>query len=435
MTELEKKEAAINTIKEAAKDAAELYFAKNAKDLVSKGLDSEEAKSAMSDIAQKALESLNVKDVDGKDIALKTLVSELNDQAQKMAARIKAIEDGSVVATPSFEKELANELKSRLSDLRSLKTNSKASINFDIKAAATMLISSNYTGGTVGLTSWDSQVARAPRRQPFMRELVRVLPTDNMYIAWAEIKNPDPGVAGTVAEGAAKPQTDFDIVEATAKVEKIAVWIKVSKEALDDIKFLQAEINTELRELVELKLDEQILSGDGVSPNLEGILEYAPAFNAGSFAASIPFANAYDVIVAAIAQIGASNFNPTAVVVNPVDYYKLMLTKDANGNYIRPQFMADGSYVIAGLRVVANNGVTAGTFLVGDFSKSNLAIREELNIDIGYVNDDFTKNLVTILAEMRAVHYIKSNHVNAFVQGSFADAIDDILLPAAEPEA
>lgn len=433
MTELEKKEAAINTIKGAAKDAAELYFAQNAKELVSKGLDSDEAKASMSEIAQKALESLNVKDIDGKEIALKTLVEELNDQAQKMATRIKAIEDGSLVATPSFEKELATELKSRLNELKDLKKKQNGSINFNVKAAATFLTGTHYSGGTVGLTSWDSSVARAPRRQPFMRELVRVLPTDNLYIAWAEIKNPDPGVAGMVAEGAVKPQTDFDVVEASAKVEKIAVWMKVSKEALDDIKFLQAEINTELRELVELKLDEQILSGDGVAPNLEGILEYAPAFAAGAFAASIPFANAYDVIVAAIAQIGAANFNPSAVVVNPVDYYKLMLTKDANGNYIRPQFMSDGSYVIAGLRVVANNGVAAGSFLVGDFSKSNLAIREEVTMDFGYVNDDFTRNLVTILAEMRAVHYIKSNHVNAFVQGVFADAVADILLPAAEP--
>jgi hypothetical protein len=30
--------------------------------------------------------------------------------------------------------------------------------------------------------------------------------------------------------------------------------------------------------------------------------------------------------------------------------------------------------------------------------------------------------LVTILAEMRAVHYIKSNHTAAFVKGTFSTA-------------
>ncbi len=42
---------------------------------------------------------------------------------------------------------------------------------------------------------------------------------------------------------------------------------------------------------------------------------------------------------------------------------------------------------------------------------------------VGYENDDFTKNLMTILVEARTVHYIKNNHLNAFVQGDFATAI------------
>lgn len=431
MTEIEQKQAVEAAIKEQATNAAELYFAKNAKELIAKGLGSEDAKEAIKSIASEALASLNIKDVDGKDIALPVLLKEISDQAEKMATRLEKMEDNHAVMTKSFETEIKEKMTAQLDELKSLKDNRNANVRFDIKAAANIMISTNYSGGTVGLTSWDSAVAKAPRRQPFMRELVRVLPTGNLYIAWAEIKNPDGG-AGSVAEGAAKPQADFDIVEATAKVEKIAVWMKASKESLADIAFLQAEINSELRELLELELDTQILSGDGVAPHLKGILTYVPAFTTGGgFSGSIPFANQYDAIVAAISQVQQANFNPNAVIVNPIDYYKLMLTKDTQGNYIRPQFMADGSYVIAGLRVVANNGVAVGTFVVGDFTKSNLAVREEINFQIGYVNDDFTKNLVTILAELRAVHYIKSNHVKAFVKGTFSDVIADITAPVA----
>lgn len=431
MTEIEQKQAIAAAIKEQATDAAELYFAKNAKDLVEKGLGSPEAKEAIKTIAAEALASLNIKDVDGKDIALPVLLKEISEQAEKMASRLEKMEGDRATASKSFESEVKEKLNSQLAELKAMKDNRAGSLNFDIKAAANIMISTNYSGGTVGLTSWDSVVAKAPRRQPFMRELVRVLPTGNLYIAWAEIKNPDGGPA-SVAEGALKPQADFDIVEATAKVEKIAVWMKASKESLADISFLQAEINSELREILELELDRQILSGDGVSPNLKGILTYVPAFTTGGgFTGSIPFANQYDAIVAAISQIQQANFDPNAIIVNPIDYYKLMLTKDTQGNYIRPQFMADGSYVIAGLRVVANNGVAVGTFVVGDFTKSNLAIREEINFQIGYVNDDFTRNLVTILAELRAVHYIKSNHLKAFVKGTFAAVIADITVPVA----
>jgi hypothetical protein len=78
------------------------------------------------------------------------------------------------------------------------------------------------------------------------------------------------------------------------------------------------------------------------------------------------------------------------------------------------------------MRVVANSGVAVGDFLVGDFKKDILAIREGINIQIGYENDDFTKNLVTILGELRAVNYIKANHVNAFTKGTFATVITAI---------
>jgi hypothetical protein len=58
-----------------------------------------------------------------------------------------------------------------------------------------------------------------------------------------------------------------------------------------------------------------------------------------------------------------------------------------------------------------------------DSTKGNLRIKEDVTIDIGYENDDFTKNLVTVLAEARLVQRVKSNHYGAFVYGDFSDAI------------
>lgn len=426
LTPEQEKAEALKVITDKAKDAAERYVADNLKALLKTEVGSEEAKALIDKIAKDAFKSMKFKDsADNEEKALETILGEMQKQHDSIAQIVKDLKDGkNTPATKSFEVELSEQLTASKEAFKALYEGGSTKVNIALKAAGTMLISTNYSGGTVGLTSWDNEFARVQRRQPFMRELVRVLTTDNMYIAWAEMANPDPGVAGTVAEGAAKPQTDFDIVERSAKVEKIAVWIKVSKEALADIKFLQSEINTELRELVELKLDEQILKGDGTSPNLVGILDVAPTFAAiSTLALSIPTPNRFDVIMAAVAQIAAANFMADTVVLNPADYYAMQLVKDGEGRYLLPPFSTADGMIIAGLRVVANNGVTAGTFLVGDFKKDNLAIREELNIQIGYVNDDFTKNLVTILAELRAVNYIKTNHLNAFVQGVFSTAI------------
>lgn len=435
MTEEEKaaqaeKEAALKVIKEKAEDAAQKYVAHNLAALLKTEVGSEEAKALIASIAENAFKSLKIKDsADNQEKALETILEEMQKQHDSVAKVVKGLQNGDKEIVKSFEAELKDYVDANKEQLKGLQDNAKGSVNFTMKAAGTMQISTNYTG-TIGLTNWDSEFARIQRRQPFMRELVRIITTDNMYIAWAEQKNADPGVAGTVAEGATKPQTDFDIVEATAKVEKIAVWIKVSKEALADIKFLQGEINTELRELVALKLDEQILSGDGVSPNLKGILTVAPTFAAVStLALLVATPNRFDVLMAAVAQISAANFTADAVVINPADYYAMQLTKDANGMYLMPPFSSADGMTVAGLRIVANNGVAVGTFLVGDFKKATLAIREDVNIQIGYVNDDFIKNLVTILAEMRAVLFVKSNWVNAFVKGSFATAITAITKP------
>jgi len=432
-TALAEKEAAMKVVKEQAEDAAQKYVAHNLATLLKTEVGSEEAKKAIETIAQAAFKSLKFKDTaDNEEKTLEAIFEEIQKQHDSVAKIVKGLQNGDKSIIKTFEAECKEAVEANKAQLKELQGNQSGKVNFTMKAAGTMTISGSYSGGTIGLTNWDPEFARIVRRQPFMRELVRIIATDNMYIAWAEQKNADPGVAGTVAEGATKPQTDFDIVEATAKVEKIAVWIKVSKEALADIKFLQGEINTELRELVELKLDEQILSGNGTSPNLKGILAVAPAFAAVStLALLVPTPNRFDVLVAAVAQLAAANFYGDTIVINPADYFAMQLTKDAEGRYLLPPFQSADGMTVAGLKLVANNGVTVGNFLAGDFKKATLAIREEMNIQIGYVNDDFIKNLVTILAEMRAVLFVKSNWYNAFVQGTFSTAITALTLPVA----
>jgi hypothetical protein len=59
-------------------------------------------------------------------------------------------------------------------------------------------------------------------------------------------------------------------------------------------------------------------------------------------------------------------------------------------------------------------------------SKSNYRVRRDLSIVIGRDADDLTKNLYTVVAEIRGCHYIKNNHVGAFVKGTFSTAITAI---------
>lgn len=302
-------------------------------------------------------------------------------------------------------------------------------INLDVKAVGTMSITSNYSGGQVALSQLESGVARIVRRRPFLRQLINVAGTISKYITYIEQKNPEGG-ADMTAEGALKSQADFDLVETSKAVKKVTAWIKVSKEMVADLPFMRNEIDTELMELVELKLDSQILSGNGTGDNLEGLLQNATAWSAGGFALSIVAPNEFDVLRVAIAQIQGLEFNANYILLHPEDCAKMELTKTSQGEYTYAMsYIVDGIVRVKSIPVIENTGITAGTFLVGDFTKSNLRIREDLNVQVGYVNDDFTKNLMTILCEARAVHYVKSNHYGAFVKGTFSTAKTALLKP------
>lgn len=308
-------------------------------------------------------------------------------------------------------------------------------LEMEVKSATTMT-ESNVTPSVsnaipYSLTEFEPGINSIARRNPFIVAICNVGRTIKKYIMWAEQKNPDGG-AGTTSEGAAKTEQDFDIVEASMPVEKITSYIKVSKEMLDDISYMEQEINGSLMELIHLKLDAQVLNGNGTPPNLKGILTYAQTFAAGSFANAIDYATRYDVLAVAYNQIViasggdtnfSANFIPNYIVLHPTDATFLEVTKDNYGQYVLPPFSTSSGMQIKGCQVIVNTGMTAGSFLIGDFTKANVRIREDAMIAVGYENDDFTKNLITILGELRACHYVKSNHVNAFVTGVFSTAL------------
>lgn len=352
-------------------------------------------------------------------------VAKQKSQVEEIALRVLELEtkgvDKNVVET------LETILDARKDELSAMKDKSGASVKFTLKAAGTMAESTNITG-IIPQGERESGITRTVRRQPYLLSLVNVGTIMSNLWEWVEQKNPDGGAAMT-AEGAAKSQADFDLVLASASVKKVTAYIKVTKEMLDDVQLLRAEIDQELTELINLKIDDQILSGSGSGANLTGITTNATAWAAGAFANAVPTPKRADVLRVAINQVRVAQFQPNYIVMHPTDVTAMELAKDSTGQYVLPPFTSADGTVVSGIPVVANTGMTIDKFLVGDFTKSGVRFKEGLTINVGYENDDFTKNLVTILAEARLVHRVKSNHYGAFVYGDFSDAIT-ALTPA-----
>lgn len=353
-----------------------------------------------------------------KTVEIKKEVNEaISKFAQKQNAETKKVVEFDAKAFDSWSK--------------SVKGGAKGDFSFEIKDIEAFLTTKavadmgtgNLVDGNVALSELDSEVSRTPQRSPFIEQLVSVGTISAPIDVWIETTGEE-GTPLPVAELALIPQKDYDFVESSMPVRKVGVHAKYSKEMADDLPNLVNEVRNFLISDLRRAVDNQILAGAGTGENLKGILGYATAYAAGDFAETVVDANRFDVIETAASQVLTALHNPTDVVVHPTDAAKMNLSKADDGHYVMPPFITAGGATISGLRVVVNTGITAGTFLVGDFSKSSVKYRQGLTVEMTNTDqDDFVKDRFTVKATTRLVHRVRANDAGAFVTGTFAAAI------------
>jgi HK97 family phage major capsid protein len=363
--------------------------------------------------------------------AIEVKNSEMEKAIAKMEGRLEAMSEKAVDAPKKQGAKTIREalVKTYSDNVKNISESIEKGnrINLEVKTDTT--IDGDYTGN-VALSVLEPGVNRIARPIRRIREISNVGSTTSKFVTYIQqTQQVAPGAEESlwVNEAGAKFNGEVKYEEVSEEVKKIAAYIKVSKEMLADLAFVSSEINTELMEAIEQNIDLSLVNGAGGN-DLNGLLSVAPAFSAGSFANAVPAANISDLIRIAKAQIQAANFEPTHVVLNPEDVAKIELTKTSTGEYSYPAFW-DANMRVAGLVVVSSNNITAGTMVVGDFTKFNIKFREDMNMSVGYENDDFTRNMVTILCEARLVAYVKGNDVNAFVQSDITTDIAAITAP------
>ena len=207
--------------------------------------------------------------------------------------------------------------------------------------------------------------------------------------------------AAVVAEGAAKPKSDKVFTPRTSVVRTIAHYFKMSKQTFDDLPFLASQVENNGIWGIQTVEDNQLLNGSGAPPNLQG-------FNIVATAAPAPVpstgATLVDAVGTAVFDLAAKGFIADGSVVNPADWGHVAMLKNSQGNYIfsNPLDYASGGR-IWGTRLVASANQAAGTFLTGAFQgHSQILDREDVHVQVANQNeDDFIKNMVTILIEER----------------------------------
>jgi HK97 family phage major capsid protein len=268
-------------------------------------------------------------------------------------------------------------------------------------------------GGLGDLILEDRLAGLFPIRQEALTllEVITTGSTDSNVVEWvyesARRAVNDGGTLGAnnVSEGGDKPASDFTVEIASSKVEKIAHHMKVTREALADIAGTQTYINERLVDGVRRRLQDQIAGGGGTSPALRGIYNTSGIISHPKGSDSLIVA-----IHKAVTKIRTQYWaEPNAIGIHPNDWESIRLLRDdsgagaGTGGFLFGSPALSGANTLWGLPVVVHTIFPEGNPLVGNFREAFLWVREGVSVSASDSDgDNFTKNLVTILAEMRA---------------------------------
>lgn len=280
----------------------------------------------------------------------------------------------------------------------------KSARGADLKIKATLTSATTDAAGSVGAGVNETRlpgIVGIPQRRMTIRDLITPGQMDGNTLEYVREKG-FVNNAAPVAEGAAKPSSDMQLELITTSAKVIAHWMKASKQILDDISQLRSIIDQRLLYGLAYVEETQLLNGDGTGQNLLGILPQAEEYAApAGFTAPTPLTS-IDILRIAMLQAALAEYPATGHVLHPIDWAGIETLKDGEGRYIIGNPQGTAQPTMWGLPVVATQAIAAGTFLTGAFRLgAQLFDRWDARVEVGYVNDDFTKNLVTILAEER----------------------------------
>jgi HK97 family phage major capsid protein len=209
--------------------------------------------------------------------------------------------------------------------------------------------------------------------------------------------------ADTVAEGGTKPESTLIFDAVSDQVRKIAHWLPVTEEMLEDVQQARSYIDGRLRVGVQLAEDDQLLQGSGVAPDVLGVLN-RPGLTAATVRTDPE--TAADAIARAIAAVEAASMLPVdGIVMNPINWLSIVLAKTDGGDYIGGSpFETPLVPRLWGRPVAITPAIIAGTALVGSFAGGGGQIFRHGGIRVEASNshaDFFVKNLTALRAEER----------------------------------
>jgi len=333
----------------------------------------------------------------------------LHDLEQKTTEALEKIEKGNRRQLSIGEQFIADPKLAEYA--KTAKSVGKSNFRWEVKTITSVT-------GSGGSGIWSDRmpgVIEEPLRPLSIRDLLDQGTTQTNLIEWVK-ENVFTNNADVVSEGSLKPESNITYERDDVPVRTIAHWIRASKQVLADFKMLQTMINGRLRWGLKIKEEDEILYGDGTGEHLLGLVPQATAYNTGLTRADDTM---IDIIRHAILQVRLAFYPASGHVMSPTDWHNIELTKDNENRYLMASPTSRTPPMLWGLPVVESDGMSNGNFMTGAFRMgATLFDREEAAILLSTEDqDNFVRNLVTILAEERLA--LAVTRPQAFVFGAF----------------
>ena len=358
------------------------------KDIIENGLKAQEAKLAA------AIEKFEgqLREKGSTDTEIKSEVRTLAEKFKAMKDELTEIAQKQTSAQPEAKLLSAGEEFVKSEQFKALVAGNTQRARIEVKNTVT-------SGSTTVFPDQRPGVIPGSFAPLTVRQILRAIPvTSNMVNSLREATWVNS--AAEVSQGAAKNESDNTYEQYNVPITTVAHWIKISNQLLADAPAVVAYIETRLRDGLAQRIEAQLINGNGTSPNLSGLTD------SGNYTAYTPTSD--DLLVDAINRVKytmwAAGNMPDTVICNPADWGAMERTREGTntGAYLYGLPGMGAGMSPFGLNVVLSQHLQAGKIIVARLSDSVVLYnRSGAVVEMGYVNADFTNNLITIRAEER----------------------------------
>lgn len=279
----------------------------------------------------------------------------------------------------------------------------RQTMNFAIKEFDPQSIGKKVITTTSGFPPENIRTGRVeltPTQPPMVDELLPQITTEESAVVYME-ETTFTNAAAPTAEAGTYAESNLAYTERSEAIRKIATFLAVTDEQIDDEPQAQSLFNDRLAMMIRLNRENQLLQGTGVSPQFTGFYNKS-GINTYALAGADNQADAIHKGMNLVMTVGFAN--PTGVIMHPTDWQTLRLMKTADGQYIWGNPSMEVAKMVWGVPVIATTNATLGTAMLGDFALySQLVFKLGIQIKVSDSHSDFfIKGQQAIRAEERA---------------------------------